>query len=88
MTDGLSKVNVQYTYHMHIDSCKQACTGKLYATYNNTANGQSNYSCNKTGKYIATMGGGCGIHSGKSCGEVFIICGKTEDTIESATIIY
>ena len=107
IADGLSKVNVQYTYHVHEGNTTDG--GACYTSYTYTVNGGS-HNIVGTGKYSGSneyyqcvyCGKGeysCNIpkyfNPNEACSKNIIYmtgyqlgCGKTENTIESATIIF
>ena len=101
VADGLSKVNVQYTYHEHIGDktngggCYTApnmvnlyCTGYIRDEFDENG-GTHIGTCNKCGSTQFTTGGKtCNRLLGTTQEGYTIGCGKTEETIESATIIY
>ena len=97
IADSLSKVEVQYTYHQHINSSTQngGCYG-LVSGIKPVMCGCTQYA------YTDVLGGptcaNCWHnHGSNKCGATVsnqeyeylgYVCGKTEETIESATIIY
>ena len=106
VADGLSKVNVQYTYHVHEgdSSAVGGCYGnKSEIRYNYTycnctevpdvywPSWSDNPLCSECDHPQHKDGVKCGRQTSKTpytYNYIGLTCGKTEDTIESATIIY
>jgi len=100
IADGLSKANIQYTYHEHtgnsseVGGCYGNCTGYEVVTCTCKSYAYSDYGC-------AYCNHAVGMHSINTYGTwctaivnripytyIGLVCGKTTETIESATIIY
>lgn len=96
IADGLSKVNIQYTYHVHegnssaVGGCYGNCTGysPVYCECWGWVGGS--YGCDNCHHALGMHGSGycTGIVSNNPYTYIGLVCGKTTDTIESATIIY
>jgi len=98
--DALGKININYTYHRHTGNTSQVggCYGILVGTRPNIC-GCNNYIYEILPGYEGhpTCGNCYHNHGSKTCDAVDgysryeyigLNCGKTEETIESATIIY
>ena len=96
ITDGLSKVNVQYIYHTHtgndsvIGGCYGNCTGYKPIQCNCWGWVAGSYGCDNCHHAYGMHGSGycTGIVDHEPYTYIGLVCGKTTDTIESATIIY
>lgn len=96
IADGLSKANIQYTYHVHegdssaVGGCYGNCTGyqPVYCSCWGWVGGS--YGCDNCHHAYGMHGSGycTGIVSNNAYTYIGLVCGKTTDTIESATIIY
>lgn len=96
IADGLSKANVQYTYHTHegnssaVGGCYGNCTGYSpeYCSCWGWVGGS--YGCDNCHHAFGMHGSGycTGIVNNKPYTYIGLVCGKTTDTIESATIVY
>lgn len=96
IADGLSKVNVQYTYHTHagnasvVGGCYGYCTGYTPVYCNCWGWVGGSYGCDNCHHAVGMHGDGfcTGIVSNEAYTYIGLVCGKTTDTIESATIVY
>ena len=101
MANALGNVNIQYNYHTHEGTTTSGtgcyttpnivnvtCTGWIADEFD--INGGIHIgTCNRCGRTDYTTGGKiCGRLLGTRQDGYKLDCGKTEDTIESATIIY
>ena len=89
-------MNVQYTYHTHIgdDSviggCYGNCTGYKPIQCNCWGWVGGSYGCDNCHHAYGMHGDGycTGIVNNEPYTYIGLVCGKTTDTIESATIVY
>lgn len=83
--EAFNSVDIKYTYHQHQGGCYSQCTGRLTFVRDTKAQ-ESEYRCDRCGRTYY-LGGGSGKWTNTQCQTICTICGKTESTIESATII-
>lgn len=83
--EAFNSIDIKYTYHQHQGGCYSQCTGRLTFVRDTKAQ-ESEYRCDRCGRTYY-LGGGSGKWTNTQCQTICTICGKTESTIESATII-
>lgn len=96
ITESLSKVNVQYTYHTHegnasaIGGCYGNCTGYIPVECSCWGWVSGSYGCDNCHHAFGMHEDGycTGIVNNEPYTYIGLVCGKTTETIESATIVY
>lgn len=90
---GNTNGSIKYIYHQHTDSCTRVCTitkeyGEIYGSPNRQNVGTFHNGCGQSNSFQT---GVLGAHSPGTYTEgshTYYICGKTTNTIESATIVF